>query len=48
MILWSLPPFLSLLGITEPETAGLGGLWGNSEWEKESDIPSRSGVGSVL
>lgn len=48
MLLQPLLLFLSLLGITEPETEGLGGLWGSSEWEKESDAPARSGAGCVL
>lgn len=39
--------FLSLLETAEPKTAGLGGLWGSSECEKERDVPSRSGVSWV-
>lgn len=47
MMAQSLTVLLPLLGSTEPQMTGLGGLWGNSEWEEDRDIPTRCGAGSV-
>lgn len=44
MMAQSLEVLLPLLGSTEPQMTGLGGLWGNSEWEEDGDIPTRCGL----